>query len=81
MEEMPTSPLSSPQPPKEGKEAEERTPPCMPCCSLRVLDELQFLLKPPPTTLPFHLVLEAAKELPGADQQSIIQPLSMEEAP
>ena len=64
--DQPSKPLSSPQPPKE-REDKEDMPPCTPCGSNWVLDE--FLLEPPPATLRYHLVLEAAKELSAVEQR------------
>ena len=60
---------------------EKEAPPHTQCTSFWVLDELQFMLEPPPTTLPHHLVLETARELPAEDQQWLIQALKEEEAP
>ena len=40
-----------------------------------VVGELQLLLEPPLTILPYHLVLEATRELPTKEQRQLIQSL------
>ena len=67
-----------PQPPNKG-EGDEEAPPRTPCHSPWVLDELQFLLEPPPATQPYHLVLEAARELPAEERRWLIQALEEED--
>ena len=71
---------SSPQPATGPQETSKPTfqPPAT---QEWVWDELQFLLEPPPTTLLYHLVLEAARELPTEDQRRLIVALKEEEAP
>ena len=60
---VPTSHHTSHTKKKRGKRGVPSRALTTPCSSPWVLDELQFLLEPPPIVLPYLLILEAALEL------------------
>lgn len=56
----------------QGGEGNEEAPLCAPCLSPWVQDELQSMQELSTATLPYHLVLEAARELPMEERRQLI---------